>query len=554
MSTLKKVNDLTNSPLRKKFLETAFKPETNMAVAMCRVSTKGQKDTGHSDDAQRERIEEYITEEGLALAREPWDVAETAFKHDKRKNFLEMLNYVRSNPAVKHIIFSHQSRSNRNRESAKEIESLVKHQGVVLHCVRDNLKLHSQSPLEDWLRWDIFNALNEKSSADHKKNVMDGTIKRIELGLFPGKAPIGYKNIRPNENAESVFVIDETTAPFVKRAFELFATGRYSVARLIQELGKEFTSETFKGKKPERKYIEKMLKKPFYYGDFDYAGARYRGTQPPLISFELWTKAQAAFKQRGWKNKYTRNGFAYTGLTKCGGKILDKQGNETDQVCGCAVTGEMHHKKQKDGTYKAHIYWHCSNTTTPCSQRDRAHMEKKGLRTFYRQSSLETMFEEIFSRLHFTAEDCKWMQDVLLKHHAEESGKYNQKLSALHSRLKMLSRYLDEAFTEKVEGRLPEELWKKKNEQWRLERDQIKREIAAMDDKKDEYIEKGVLLIELAHHTVTYYKNAGPEKRRKLIDIVSSNLILKDGTLEYRYRKPFDILVDSGGKGKWWRR
>ncbi len=126
------------------------------------------------------------------------------------------------------------------------------------------MKLTAQSSIEDWLRWDLFNNLNEKQTKDHILKVMDGTIKRIEAGLFPGKAPIGYKNYRPHEDAQSVFVIDQESSTFVRRAFELFSTGRFSLARLIEELNNEFSIEKFKGQRPERKYMEKVLKNPFY--------------------------------------------------------------------------------------------------------------------------------------------------------------------------------------------------------------------------------------------------------------------------------------------------
>jgi hypothetical protein len=239
---------------------------------------------------------------------------------------------------------------------------------------------------------------------------------------------------------------------------------------------------------------------------------------------------------------------------KCGGSILDEGGNNTDKVCGCAITGEVHRKRHKDGSYKEHIYWHCSNTTTTCSQQDKARMKAKGLSTFYKQNILEAMLEEIFGRLHFTDDDCKWMQKILLEHQSEESQKHEQKLLALHGRLKMLSRYIDEAYTDKVEGKITENLWRQNNEKRLLERDQINNEISAMDDKKQEHIQKGVLLIELAQRTVSIYQNTIPEAKRKLLDLVSSNLVLKDGTIDYLYRKPFDLLAEGSSKEKWWRR
>ena len=201
MAILEKVNDLSESNLRKRYLTQVFIPETNLAVAMGRVSTKDQKDEGRSDEAQLERIEAYAEFERLRIIK-TWDVAETASKHENRKHFISLLDFVersqKNGIPIKHIIFSHQSRSNRNRKSARKLEDFIRDYGITLHCVRDQLRLNIKSPNEHWLMWDIFNNYNENFIKEHLKNVMDGTIKRLEFGLFPGKAPIGYKNVARN--------------------------------------------------------------------------------------------------------------------------------------------------------------------------------------------------------------------------------------------------------------------------------------------------------------------------------------------------------------------
>ena len=69
---------------------------------------------------------------------------------------------------------------------------------------------------------------------------------------------------------------------------------------------------------------------------------------------------------------------------------------------------------------------------------------------------------------------------------------------------------------------------------------------------EEEYIQNGVLLIELAQHTEKIYRNATPDIKRRLVEIVSSNHILRNGTIEFQYRKPFDILAKSTPKENWW--
>ncbi len=60
-----------------------------------------------------------------------------------------------------------------------------------------------------------------------------------------------------------------------------------------------------------------------------------------------------------------------------------------------------------------------------------------------------------------------------------------------------------------------------------------------------------VQLIELMQHAEIIFKNANPEKKRKMVELVSSNLLLKDGSLEYHWRKPFDMLAVKGALENW---
>jgi hypothetical protein len=50
-----------------------------------------------------------------------------------------------------------------------------------------------------------------------------------------------------------------------------------------------------------------------------------------------------------------------------------------------------------------------------------------------------------------------------------------------------------------------------------------------LDGKKDDYIQRGVELIELVHDLENIYKSASAQKKRKIIEIVSSNHVLRSG-------------------------
>jgi hypothetical protein len=42
------------------------------------------------------------------------------------------------------------------------------------------------------------------------------------------------------------------------------------------------------------------------------------------------------------------------------------------------------------------------------------------------------------------------------------------------------------------------------------------------------------------------------EYKTKLVETVSSNPILKDGSLCFDYKRPFDLLAEGSLKDKWW--
>lgn len=552
MKNLPKLNDLSNSNLKKRFLEESFVPETNYAVAMGRVSIKKNKDKGNSDVAQIQHITEYAEDNDLKIEK-VWDVAETASKHNERRNFLDMIEYVYRNPKIKHVIFSHQSRSNRNRESARELEKLLS-SGVIIHFARDRRTLSSKSDLEELLLWDVNNILNEKFIKDHIKNVMDGTFQRIEMGLYPGQAPFGYKNYRRDDQL-SIFVLDGENAEYMKKAFEIFATGIYS----IKDLGKLLSIQFPQLKtRPRAKRLYILLRSPFYYGHFQYCGVVYRGNpdyHPPLISFDLWKKVQDVFDQPHRNtSKLTTHNHHYTGLIKCGGRILDNDGNETDKICGHSVTGEEKRKKLQNGEVRKYYYWRCSNYRNRCSHRDQAYVLGTGRKTsYYSEKELESLMESVFTPLSFPDDAKRWIVESLKEHHILKKEDSEKLRSSLNMRMEMLVRYEDRAYEDKLQGNISEDMWREKFSKWRLERERIEAELKQLTDFRSNDIRGGMLLIELTQQFEIAYKNLPSADKRKLLEFVGSNYVLKDGTIEFCYKKPFNVFADLPKNEKWWR-
>jgi len=178
-------------------------------------------------------------------------------------------------------------------------------------------------------------------------NVKRGLRTRVEMGLWPGVAPLGYLNQKLMDKKCQV-ITDPVRAPIIKKMFERVAFEHYSGRKLYNWLKFELNFYT-RGNKPlTLSGIYRILDNPFYYGVFEWpkdSGNLYQGKHKPLITQELFEKAKAQLK----RDQIVRENkeFAFTKLFTCG-------------YCGSGISAEEKWKILKDGTSARYIYYGCS--------------------------------------------------------------------------------------------------------------------------------------------------------------------------------------------------
>lgn len=552
-----KINDLSSSSFRKRFFENKFVPENNLAIRALRVSSKKQE-AGKSFAEQDEITTQYSNAESLKIEK-TWQVAESASKHDLRKHFLDMMEFIResqsTNRPIKHIIFSHQSRSSRNKQSARELEELVD-MGVTLHFARDRRKLTCKSDFSEFMIWVMENLKNQSYVTELTQNSVGGVIKCIERGCYPGsKLPYGYKSAGRKDRRH--FELDGDRAKYMSAAFEIVDSHIFETENLTDKLLKEKLDSMFPsvGRTPNKKRFCELLRNPFYNGtEFIYDKTVWKANstiQPAIVTKERWLRVQDKLNGRKRERRLSKT-LPYTGMMTCSGFILDELGKTTDKVCGCSVTGERIVKKYKNGATQEFDYYRCSSQTKPCSQRDMAYMkEVVGRKVSFRDNEIEAIFQDIFKSFSFDELTCQKMKKYLWDEHFGAKKNHNERRSFLEGRMAELDSYIQQAYEDKIKGFLSEDHWRKQDSKWKTELADVICEFESLADSQDEYMQRGVQLIELMQHTEIIFKNATPEKKRKMVELVSSNLLLKDGTLEYHWRKPFDMLAVKGNLEDW---
>jgi DNA invertase Pin-like site-specific DNA recombinase len=303
------------------------------AVAYARVSSREQEREGYSIPAQRRLLAEYARTRGLHIEREFIDV-ESA-KNPGGKEFGEMLRLLESGQDCGVVLVEKTDRLYRNRTDSLAFEELIEKRGVEIHLVKEARVIGKNSRSQDKFMHDIHVAVARNYSENLKEEVKKGMREKAEQGIYPGRAPIGYRN-NPVTRAID---IDPRRAPIVKRIFEFYASGKYSLSTLRKAVIDEC------GLKINRAYLETILKNRFYLGNFVWQAIEYKGIHEPIIPASLFANAQRIFTGRN-KPKYRKHNFAFAGLLTCAHD-------------DCTVTAELQKAK--------YVYYPCSQGHGKCS-------------------------------------------------------------------------------------------------------------------------------------------------------------------------------------------
>src|SRR5258708_5506598 len=193
-----------------------------------RVSTPRQGERHVSVQERRAAIEGFGGGNNFEVAR--WfEERETAAKRGRRE-WTEMLRLLRQGKA-KGVLIHKIDRSARNLRDWAELGELID-RGVAVHFVNETLDLQTRGGR---LSADIQAVV----AADFIRNLREETLKgingRLSQGIFPMQAPIGYLDC----GAGKPKTIDPVKGPLARRAFELYASGRYTLRTLKEELHRQ---------------------------------------------------------------------------------------------------------------------------------------------------------------------------------------------------------------------------------------------------------------------------------------------------------------------------
>ena len=485
------------------------------AVILARVSTEEQKDAGNSLPAQIERMKAYCSRKGLEIA-EAFSFDESAYK-TKRDEFDKILDYLHSSKEKVAVCFDKVDRLSRNvfDKRVAELYGMALEGKIELHFVSDHQIINSSLSATEKGGFGMNLVMSSYYSNCISDNVKRAFEQKRRNGEWTGTPRIGYMNITL-ENGKKDIVLDPERAPLVKKIFELYATGNYSITTIWQKIT-ELGLRSFEGNKLSRSNIDLILRDPFYYGmarsnKYGLFAHRY----PVLISRELFEKCQNVRLRRSRKPSKMVSvvQYVFKGLLTC-------------KNCGCLMTPEL--KRKKSGLI--FIYYSCTNAKGICH---RVYVPEKTLlmRIYGIFSDFERIPKDVQDRL---VEDLRGLNEKEAGYHDKQVARIRTENDRLEKRARvLLDMRLDQSITTADYDKKQQEI---RDQQYRLN---IESEEHLKADHQ--YHIHVATVFNLARRMKDIFESSEPMEKRAFLNFLLQNPTVDNKKLEFTLRKPFNLI------------
>lgn len=205
-------------------------------VIYCRVSSREQEETGYSLDAQEKLLREYADKKGLQVVK-VFRISESASGRQIRVVFNEMFQYLVKNK-ISCILCEKIDRLTRNlKDGAVVSDWIYQNPANEVHFVKENFIVNKNTRAHENLVWDMKVAIARFYTNNLSEEVKKGQKEKLSQGWLPTRPPVGYKTV--GEKGHKIHIIDQETAPYIKKAFDLYGSGNYSMRAVIEMLYKQ---------------------------------------------------------------------------------------------------------------------------------------------------------------------------------------------------------------------------------------------------------------------------------------------------------------------------
>ena len=341
------------------------------------------------------------------------------------------------------------------------------------------------------------------------ENIKRGHRNKVKDGIWPQMSPLGYVNVKG-----AGIVPDENIAPLIKKTFEAYATGNFTLRQLHDRFNALGLSRK-NGKVLSVSNYQQILRNPIFTGLMRYGGEIYEGKHKPIITKKLFDSVQEVMIRKSKPHSKGLKPFLYRGFFRCG-------------ECGCFITTEQQ---------KGHNYLRCTKRKNPCLQK------------YVREEIITSQIMEEIKKVSLPLDWANWMIEENRKDQSSEiqsseifSQKTKDEIFLLNSKVeKLMNLYLENVLSLEEYRDSKNILVNKKQ--------LLKEKLLAFEKKShnrfeltEKFLKSNISNIELANERTN-------EENLHLFKKVGSNFEIKERTVLFKPRSAWKTLLDSESGG-----
>ena len=494
------------------------------AVSYLRVSTRDQayrggEAEGFSIPAQREANRHKAASLGAIIIKEFVDRGASA-KTTNRPELQNMLDYVAENQ-VDFVIVHKVDRLARSREDDVEINRALGRAGVRLVSTTESI---DETP-SGMLLHGIMSSIAEFYSRNLANEVLKGMTQKARGGGTVSKAPLGYRNTRTTDNEGRevrTVTLDDERAPLLRQAFELYATGDWTLSSLAEhltDLGLTTLATPRIASKPMDKHrLNKILANPYYKGMVRFQGAYHAGKHEALVDEVTWQVVQDTMQAHLAGEKTRKYPHFLKGSVTCG-------------TCGARLGISMTKSKSGD----VYPYFVCLGR-----QRRRDSCTQKAVLI----EEVEAQIEAHYAHIALDPELRRHVERLLVEELSSTRTTAEAELQALRREREKLERQRDKLMEAHYEGAIPVDLLKREQERISTGLIDIGSKLDAASLHFDDLERNLQTALDLAENCGLAYRSAPDSVKRAFNQFFFDQIkVNSDSSLDPEFAPPFDMLL-----------
>lgn len=513
------------------------------AILLVRISDPKQ-DKGYSRAAQKQYGLEYCAKNNFELVAEPFDFIETASKPGERSKFDEMMKFIEkfvSKPNRRlHLVVEKKDRLTRNFTSQEQLQALVMQGKLVIHYYKDKKVIDVNVSPADVFNDDIQTAVAKYSSLNTRREVKKGMLQKARAGWLPGKAPLGYVNVRVGtedrhgrKEAQIHVDPDHRNVDAVLRIFELRATTSQSYRDIARAVLSEGILSPHKTKHFGKANVANILTNRFYEGEYKKGGEWHKGLHQIFVPAQHL--AVAFGKEKGPYAKGKRGLFS--GFIRC-----------ADQQCRCQIIFDPKKRVLKSGAVSLHTYYRCSDG------RD-VHRDGGQKQVNVTEDTLFDEFLKPVRDISISDRLAHAISALLKRSHEKAIAAHRRTMDGYKQALGALERKEDELYDDLKRSLVDEATYHRRIQKIRDERCHFTGQLERGQEQiATAFYQTSDKILELAKNAESLWKERTPQERVDFLKSILSNQTLDGVTIGYELQKPFRIVAEmkkNEGSGEW---